>query len=127
MYRRYEVRRQLTLPMEIIGSFADDPFRLRALDLSPRGAFVASEIVPDPGEYLVCSFQLDDTYSFFGEVSRVNMLRRSSDYGLPGFGIKFLDAAPLQRLAIRHALRGLPPPLPAPRRDGVVLRRIITV
>lgn len=127
MYKRYEVRRQLTLPMEIIGSFADDPFYLRALDISPRGAFVASELVPDLGEHLVCSFNLNDAYCFFGEVSRVNLLRRNADQGMPGFGIKFLDAGPLHRLAIRHALRGLPPPVPAKRRDGVLLRRIISV
>jgi len=117
----------LSLPVEIIGSFADDPFQLRALDISPRGAFIASEIVPDLGDHLVCSFNLDEAYCFFGEVSRVNLLRRSADTGRPGFGVKFLDAEPLERLAMRHALRGLPPPIPAKRRDGVVLRRIFTV
>ena len=127
MYKRYEVRRKLSLPVEIISSFADDPFVLRIHDLSPRGAFIESELMPDLGEHIVCSFDLNSPYCFFGEVSRVNLLRRTSDTGAPGFGIRFMDASPLDRLSMREALRGLPPPLPSKRRDCVTLRRIITV
>jgi hypothetical protein len=127
MYKRSEVRRQLIVPVEIIASFADTPFYLCAHDISPRGAFVESELMPNLGEHIICSFDLNEPYCFFGEVSRVNLLRRATDHGAPGFGIRFMDATPLHRLAIRHSLRGFPPPIPAKRRDGVVLRRIITV
>ena len=127
MYKRYDVRRQLSVPVEIISSFADDPFLLRIRDLSPMGAFVESKLMPDLGEHIVCSFALNDAYCLFGEVCRVNLLRRASDAGAPGFGIRFMDASVIERLSMREALRGLPPPLPSKRRDGVVLRRIITV
>ena len=128
MYKRFEIRRQTALPMEIITSFSDEPFLLTARDLSPRGVYLESELLPDLGEHLVCSFDLDNNYCFFGEVSRVNLMRRRRDTGLrPGFGVRFLDTSPMNRISIRNALRGLPPPLPQRRRDGVRISRIITI
>ena len=125
MYKRLEIRRQTALPMEVITSFADEPFILTARDLSPRGAYLESELLPDLGDQLICSFDLDRNFCFFGEVNRVNLMRRRRDSGRPGFGVSFLDAGPLSRMAIRNALRGLPPPVPKRRRDGVLISRII--
>ncbi len=127
MYKRFEIRRQTALPMEIISSFADEPFCLTATNLSPRGAYLESELLPDLGEHLVCSFDLENAFCLFGEVSRVNLMRRKWETGRPGFGIQFLDATPKERLAIRQALRGLPPPVPKRKRDGVRITRIIMV
>jgi hypothetical protein len=127
MYKRFEIRRQTALPIEIISAFADEPFRLTARDLSPRGVYLECELLPDLGEHLICSFDLGNRFCIFGEVSRVNLLRRKRETSRPGFGVRFLDATPKERLAIRQALRGLPPPVPRPRRDGVRITRIITV
>lgn len=118
MHKRFEMRRSLDVPVEIITSFWDDPVDLVASDLSPRGAYLESEYMPEPGEHVVCCLEIGDTtgeFCFFGEVTRINFLRRKTDGGRPGFGVQFLDCTPLDRLAIRGALRGLPPPVPSVR------------
>ena len=127
MYKRFEIRRQTALPFEIIGNLSDEPYLLTATDLSPRGAYLESELLPDLGEHLICTFDLNDNYCFFGEVSRINLMRRQREVCRPGFGIRFLDATPRDRMSIRQALRGLPPPVPRRMRDGVRISRIITV
>lgn len=124
MYKRFEIRRSIGIPVEVISSLWDDPIELNASDLSPRGAYVESEFLPQAGEHVVCSFDVSKTgapYCFFGEITRVNLLRRKVDRGRPGFGIRFLDAAPLDRLQIRRSLRYLPPPIPNLRREGGIL------
>jgi hypothetical protein len=122
MYKRFEIRRSLEIPIELITPQWDDPVNLVAGDLSPRGAYVQTEMMPESGEHVVCSFNLQlgrPEYCFFGEIIRINMLRRKNDRGWPGFGIKFLDISPLERLTIRHALRGLPPPIPGWKRPPI--------
>jgi hypothetical protein len=122
MHKRYEMRRSFGIPLEVITANWDDPIGLIAGDLSPRGTFIQSEMIPDFGEQVVCSFNLKPgarEYCFFGEVTRINMLRRKTDMGHPGFGVKFLDTSPIERLAIRHSLRGLPPPIPSPQRRQI--------
>ncbi|MCP4600994.1 MAG: hypothetical protein GY847_10795 [Proteobacteria bacterium] len=119
MHKRFEMRRSIGVPIEIISSMWDDPIELVASDLSPRGTYLQTEFMPESGEHVVCSFNLKGfpNYCFFGEVTRVNLLRRRTDFSWPGFGVSFLDASPFERLQIRHALRGLPPPVPTPTRD----------
>ncbi len=123
MYKRFEMRRSIGIPIEVITSMWDDPVELFASDLSPRGTYLQTEFMPQMGEHVVCSFKLGQSsdYCFFGEVSRVNLFRRKTDMGWPGFGINFLDASPFDRIKIRHALRGLPPPVPTGKREGSVL------
>jgi len=118
MVRRFEMRRVVARPIEVIASAWDEPILLATADLSPRGAYVASELLPNLGETVICAFDLgkDRAFDFFGEIVRVNLLRRRSDRGLPGFGVRFLDARPLDRIKIREALRNTPPPLPRMRR-----------
>ncbi len=127
MYKRSEIRRQINLPIEIAASFADSLFCLRSHNLSSKGLFVESSIMPNLGEFVVCSFELDKQYCFFGQVKRVNLLRRKSDTEIAGFGIKFVDASVYEQQSIFDSLKGLPPPVPAKRRDGVVIRKIIRV
>ncbi len=60
-------------------------------------SFIESELIPDFGEQVVCSFNLKPgapEFCFFGEVTRINMLRRKTDKGMqlwgPGKGDYFL-------------------------------------
>jgi hypothetical protein len=118
MVRRFEMRRVVARPIEVISARWDEPIMLATSDLSPRGAYVASELLPDLGENVLCAFNLGPghAFDFFGQIVRVNLLRRRSDRGRPGFGVRFLDARPLDRIKIREALRNTPPPLPMMRR-----------
>ena len=117
--KRFEMRRSVVLPMEIITSTWDSPLSFITSDINPRGTYVISDILPDVGEHIVCSFSFYDSHSycFFGKVARANLLRRQTDLCPPGFGIEFLDAKPFDRLRIRDLLRGLPPPVPAQSRE----------
>ena len=124
MQKRFEMRRTIETPIEIITSFWDEPVNLIASDLSPRGAYLESELMPELGEHVVCSLELEEgtrEFCFFGEVTRINLNRRKADGGRPGFGIQFLDCSPMDRLMIRAALRGLPPPIPSRRSELPVL------
>lgn len=121
-HRRMEIRRAIHRHLEIIGPGWDEPVMLVADDLSPSGAYIESDLLPEPGEHVVCAFDLEDrtghrSYCLFGEVRRVNPSRRVTDFGASGFGIEFLDASPLERIGIRAALRGTPPPKPGLVRD----------
>jgi hypothetical protein len=126
MYKRFEMRRAVErMPIELITPHWDIPLGFLATDITARGAYIQSEIMPSPGEHIVCSFEMyngQPEYCLFGEVSRVNLFRRKSDQvGRPGFGVQFLDATPFDRLQIRRALKGLPPPVPTPRRKAGVV------
>lgn len=109
--RRFEMRRSLSRPIEVISATWDEPVEFAMGDLSPRGAYVRSELLPSLGENVVCAFDFgpERRFDFFAEVIRLNMHRRRADRGWPGFGLRFLDAKPLDRLRIRDALRNLPP------------------
>ncbi|MDD5308472.1 MAG: PilZ domain-containing protein [Deltaproteobacteria bacterium] len=116
MRKRYETRKRARVAMEVITSSWDDALEFETSDMSPQGAFVQSEILPTVGEHIVCVFTLEGTkreFALFGEVARVNLRRRRSDYGRPGFGVRFLDATPLDRLVMRHSLGRMLPQVPA--------------
>ena len=117
MKYRFELRRSRQVPMEVITSHWDEPVWLQTGDLSPRGAYIESNYMPNLGEHVVCSFRLGKkkSYDFFGQVTRVNLGRRRADAGPAGFGVEFLDCTPLERLQIRDALKGTPPPVPVMR------------
>ncbi len=126
MKNRFELRRSIHIPIEVITSMWDEPLIFQTGDLTPRGAYVISDLMPERGEHIVCSFNLLDNsfqgreYCFFGEVTRVNLFRRFIERGRPGFGVRFLDTTPLDRLRIRDILRLLPPPAPATPRPIVL-------
>ncbi|MFO8073027.1 MAG: PilZ domain-containing protein [Polyangia bacterium] len=124
MYRRSEIRRLAGVPIEVITSRTDLPITFVSWDLSPRGVFLMSDAAPQSGEPLVCSFNLDDAreYCFFGEVARISRSRRCCDTAPAGFGVRFLDAGPLERLDIRGELSASPPALPGRPRDNALTR-----
>jgi len=126
MIKRFEVRHAVQCPMEVISANWDEVITLDARDLSPRGAYIESDLLPDMGEDLVCSFKIGHgkPFDFFARVERVNLLRRDSDSDGAGFGVSFLDASPLQRLIIRDSLKNVPPPLPFLRRPPKDGRRV---
>jgi hypothetical protein len=119
---RFEMRRGASVGIEVISSLWDVPLDFLTRDLSPRGAYVVSELLPDRGDHVLCSFDLGAgrPFELFAEVVRVNPLRRASDLADPGFGLSFLDAGPLARLQIRRALAGTPPPLPGRRASDLL-------
>lgn len=128
MKKRFEVRRSVKQAMEVVSSSWDEPVLFETSDLSPRGAYIDSQFMPEMGEYVVCSFSLGSKhqYDFFGQVVRTNLMRRVEDQGKAGFGVEFLDCKPLERIQIRENLRGTPPPLPVMRvvpKDAKVKRR----
>lgn len=112
---RFEVRKAFGRDVELVTSDWDDPIGLPAHDLSPGGVFVATELPLYRGAEIVLSFRVPDCpreITVFGEVVRVCLPRRRSDPQRAGMGIRFLDITPLERLYVRSALRGVPPPLP---------------
>jgi hypothetical protein len=126
MKKRFEIRRLVSRPIEIISSLWDEPLGFFTGDLSPRGAYVFSELMPSMGEHVHCAFDLGLTrpFEFFAKVVRANMLRRRVDTGYPGFGLDFMDAGPFDRLKIRSVLRSFPAAIPAIPRIGGELARL---
>jgi Tfp pilus assembly protein PilZ len=122
MYKRFESRRMAAVPMEIITAKTDLPMEFVSFDLSPGGAYLMTDAVPRLGEQLVCAFDLDgeSPMCFFGVVSRINQGRRACDRGPRGFGVRFLDARPMERLKIRRSIKALAPTIPAARRDNAL-------
>ena len=119
MSKRFEIRRLAGVPMEVISAKSDLPLEFVTFDLSPRGAYLMSDAVPKVGEQIVCAFGLygaTKPFCFFGEVTRVNRGRRTSDTGPTGFGVTFLDPTARERLSIRSCLRNQPMAFQTPGR-----------
>jgi hypothetical protein len=112
---RFEVRKAFAWDVELVAADWDEPVGLPARDLSPGGVFVTTDLPLNMGAELVLSFWVPrcaGEITVFGEVVRVSMPRRRTDREPAGMGIRFLDMTPLERLCVRDALRGVPPPLP---------------
>ena len=118
MKQRFEIRRSVNYPVEVVCSHWDEPVVLETSDLSPQGAYINCNCLPEPGEYVVCSFSAGDKhhYDFFGQVVRTNLMRRTDDKGDAGFGVAFLDTKPMERIQIREQLRSEAPPVPVMRK-----------
>ncbi len=113
--RRQEMRRAKTAEIEMISEYWDEPVEMVAADMSPGGIFISSDLLLEVGEPIVACFKLPGhrlEFQLFGEVVWVAMPRRWSDFGLAGMGVEFVKTTPLERLSMRHSLRGVPPPLP---------------
>lgn len=113
---RFEERHGFGGDVGIISHFWDEEIVHHAIDISPGGCFVLSELPLEPGDEVVVSFGVENhgSVTAFGKVARSALPRRDSDFGLAGFGIEFTDLTPLQRILVREACRHLPPPLRRP-------------
>ena len=122
MYKRYEVRKSAAVPMEVISHKSNIPLDFVTWDLSEEGAYFMTDVTPTPGEHIVCGFSLSGTpreYCFLAEVCRINRGRRINDFGPIGFGVRFLDSAPLERIDIRRTLLRLDEPVQTSRRENI--------
>ena len=121
MQKRFEMRRDTRVGVEVLAPVWNEPIHLLTSDLSPRGLYLECEELLELDMPIICSFELSREYHLTGRVSRINPLRRSTDRGHPGFGVAFTYTRPLTRIALRADLRGLPPPVPRRRPDGIWL------
>ena len=112
---RYEIRRGKLTTVELICQHWDEPIEMQATDISPGGLFLPSDILLEAGEPVVACFHMlghKQEFQLFGDIVWIAAPRRASDHGVAGMGIEFVKTSPMERLAIRHSLRGVPPPLP---------------
>ncbi len=92
---------------EVSLEYGDCSVPLDALDISPSGIYLASEVLPEEGDSLVLRFELPDGGGPLwarGAVARVNVARRDPMTGIPrrpGIGVRFerLHAEARRRLA----------------------------
>lgn len=112
---RFEVRKAKTTTVELICQHWDEPLEIAASDISPGGLFIPSDILLETGEPVVACFHMPGHHQelqLFGDIIWVALPRRATDSGAAGMGVRFVKTSPLERLTIRHSLRGVPPPLP---------------
>ncbi|MBI5502077.1 MAG: PilZ domain-containing protein [Deltaproteobacteria bacterium] len=109
------MRKPLHIGVELLRRGHDNPEFAIGADLSPSGALVFSDAALDPSDYVVLRFRLpwsDDRYAFLSEVVRVQPAPEEETGALFGFGLRFLDVSPSERLGLRQELQDLPPAVP---------------
>ena len=112
---RFEVRKARPTRIELISQYWDEPVEMLATDISPGGIFVPADLLLEAGEPVVACFSLPghrQEFQLFGDVVWVSLPRRARDVATPGMAVNFVKTTPMERLGIRHSLRGVPPPLP---------------
>ncbi|HVH42525.1 MAG TPA: PilZ domain-containing protein [Labilithrix sp.] len=126
---RREVRRAISMTCQIV---RERDFRLvaeKALDVSPDGMLVATDVEMAPGENVFVSFRATDLGIWFdteAHVTRVIHGRRPRDRGR-GVALRFSTMPSVKRFILRGHLRRVPPPIPsrAQRIDwAATIRRI---
>jgi hypothetical protein len=111
---RREVRRAITLQCQVV---RERDFRLvseKALDISPDGMLLATDIDLEPGENVFVSFRATDLGIWFDSEARVARQvrgRRPGDKG-KGVAIRFMTMSRVKRFILRNHLRRVPPPIP---------------
>ncbi|MBX3222189.1 MAG: PilZ domain-containing protein [Labilithrix sp.] len=111
---RREVRRAIPMSCQIV---RERDFRLvseRALDVSPDGMLVATDVELEPGENVFVSFratQLGIWFDTEAHVARVIRGRRPGDKGR-GIALRFSTMPRVKRFILRGHLRNVPPPVP---------------
>jgi hypothetical protein len=111
---RREVRRNVQLTCQIVRERDFSLVSERALDLSPDGMLVATEIELDPGENVLVSFRATELGIWFdteARVARVVRGRRPGDRGRAA-ALSFSTLNRVKRFILRGHLRRIPPPLP---------------
>lgn len=116
--RRRSVRRAVNLECNLESESWDGIVVLSATDLSNEGLWLESPYTLDEGQEVVVSFELPGDGEpgrvwAIAEVARVGLWRRRGDDARsPGMGLAFTYFSEDDRSRLRHALAGLPPPLP---------------
>ncbi len=111
---RREVRRAISMTCQIV---RERDFRLvseNALDVSPDGMLVATDVELEPGENVFVSFRATELGLWFdteARVARVIRGRRPGDRGR-GVALRFSTLPRVKRLILRGHLRRVPPPVP---------------
>ena len=111
---RREVRRAISMTCQIV---RERDFRLvseKALDVSPDGMLVATDVELEPGENVFVSFRATELGLWFdteAHVARVVRGRRPGDRGR-GVGLRFSTLPRVKRFILRGHLRKVPPPIP---------------
>lgn len=111
---RREVRRDVRVACQVIRERDFSIVAYRALDLSPDGMFVASDIDLEPGENVLVTFKATELGLWFdteATVARRVNGRRHGD-NARGVGLSFSTLDPVKRLILRGHLRRVPPPVP---------------
>jgi hypothetical protein len=120
--QRRSIRRAVQVDCQVV---RERDFKLLgnwALDLSPEGMLVVTNLVVLTGEEVIVSFPIPRTRVIVdasATVARVIHGRRPSDRRRRALGIQFEPLPPEHRSLLRAHLRRIPPPLPsrAPRVD----------
>lgn len=104
----------MAVPCQIV---RERDFRLvaeTALDLSPDGMLIRTEIDLEPGENVFVSFRATELGIWFDSEARVARIvrgRRPGDKGR-AIGIHFSTMSRVKRFILRNHLRKVPPPIP---------------
>jgi hypothetical protein len=111
---RREVRRAIVMTCQIV---RERDFRLvaeKALDISPDGMLVATDVDLEVGENVFVSFRATELGLWFDSEARVARVihgRRPGDKGR-GVALRFSTLPRLKRFILRGHLRRVPPPVP---------------
>jgi hypothetical protein len=111
---RREVRRAISMTCQIV---RERDFRLvseRAVDLSPDGMLVATDVDLEVGENVFVSFRATELGLWFDSealVARTIRGRRPGDKG-KGIALRFSTMPRVKRFILRGHLRRIPPPIP---------------
>jgi hypothetical protein len=111
---RREMRRAMVVSCQVV---RERDFRLiaeKALDVSPDGMLVATDVELEVGENVFVSFRATGLGLWFdteASVARVIRGRRPGDKG-KGIGLRFSTLPAVKRLILRGHLRKVPPPVP---------------
>jgi hypothetical protein len=111
---RREVRRAVSMTCQIVRERDFQLVSQKALDLSPDGMLVATDVDLEPGENVFVSFRATELGIWFdteASVARVVRGRRPGDKG-KGIGLRFSSLGSVKRLILRGHLRRVPPPVP---------------
>ena len=111
---RREVRRAISMTCQIVRERDFHLVSEKALDVSPDGMLVATEVDLEPGENVFVSFRATALGLWFdteAHVARVIRGRRPGDRGR-GVALRFSTLPRVKRFILRGHLRKVPPPIP---------------
>jgi len=126
--RRSVVRRAVQIACSVRSEAWDGLAPFLATDLSPFGLFLSSPLALPEGERVTVTFipprwpETAGPVHALARVVRASVPRRRTDRVLSGMGLSFEHMREGEVVALEHALRGLPPPLPPRLLERVVAR-----